>query len=102
MAGGNDDGGSAASEEDLHDDGQDSMLDTDEDSDDSEREKIEQSSKLSKRQQRELSNAPSTTSTNIDFTLESLVLKFPKLFTDAAPAMPKILITMSLNSTYTR
>lgn len=89
----------AASEEDLHDDDQDSMLDTDEDSDDSEEEKIEQGSKFSKRQQRELSNAPSTTSTNLDFTPESLALKFPTLFTDVAPPMPKILITTSLNST---
>jgi ribosome production factor 1 len=87
------------SEEEPQDDNQDSMLDSDEGSGDDEEDEKEQNSKSSKRRQREPSNAPSTTSTNLDLTPESLALKFPTLFTDTAPPTPKILITTSINST---
>jgi ribosome production factor 1 len=42
--------------------------------------------------------APSTTSTNLELTPESLALKFPTLFTEDAPPQPKILMTTSINS----
>ncbi|KAM3081472.1 Ribosome production factor 1 [Clarireedia jacksonii] len=48
---------------------------------------------------RAVSNAPSTTSTNLDLTPSSLSLKFPTLFSDEPPPSPKILLTTSLNST---
>ena len=77
------------------DDDQDSMLDSDEDS---ENYGIVESSSSSKRRQRASSNAPSTTSTNLDLTPDPLALKFPTLFSDEPPPIPKILITTSLNS----
>jgi ribosome production factor 1 len=49
--------------------------------------------------QRASSNAPSATSTNLDLTPSSLALKFPTLFSDEPPPVPKILLTTSLNST---
>jgi ribosome production factor 1 len=53
----------------------------------------------SSQQQRAASNAPSTTSTNLDLTPSSLALKFPTLFSDDPPPVPKILLTTSTNST---
>ncbi|KAI0887425.1 Brix-domain-containing protein [Annulohypoxylon maeteangense] len=48
---------------------------------------------------RDDSMAPSTTSTNLDLTPESLVAKFPSLFSDDGPAEPQVLVTTTLNST---
>ncbi|KAI1766415.1 Brix-domain-containing protein [Hypoxylon sp. FL1150] len=48
---------------------------------------------------RDDSLAPSTTSTNLDLTPESLVAKFPSLFSDDGPAEPQVLVTTTLNST---
>ncbi|TGO34684.1 hypothetical protein BHYA_0186g00140 [Botrytis hyacinthi] len=75
------------------DDDADSMLDSDSEkgSDDEDEE--------TKSRPRAVSNAPSTTSTNLDLTPSSLSLKFPTLFTDEPPPAPKILLTTSLNST---
>jgi len=79
-------------EEEEKDDDVDSMLDSDSGSeeDDEEPKKV---------RQRASSNAPSTTSTNLDLTPSSLALKFPTLFSDEPPPVPKILLTTSLNST---
>ncbi|KAF7864170.1 uncharacterized protein EAF02_010138 [Botrytis sinoallii] len=75
------------------DDDVDSMLDSDsEKGSDDEDEETES-------RPRAVSNAPSTTSTNLDLTPSSLFLKFPTLFTDEPPPAPKILLTTSLNST---
>lgn len=76
------------------DDDADSMLDPEESSD--EEDKEEQLSM--KRKQRAASNAPSTTSTNLDLTPDSLALKFPTLFSEDPLPTPKILITTSINS----
>ena len=54
---------------------------------------------LAKQARRDDSLAPSTTSTHLDLTPASLALKFPQLFSDEPPPMPKILVTTSLNST---
>jgi ribosome production factor 1 len=72
----------------------DSMLDSD-----SEADLEEEDSKVTHQRQRASSNAPSTTSTNLDLTPMSLALKFPTLFSDEPPPTPKILLTTSLNST---
>lgn len=90
-----DDGENEAADQDDEDD-RDSMLDSDEDEDG---EGGEKESKDAQRRQRAPSNAPSTTSTNLDLTPETLALKFPTLFSDGPPPMPKILITTSINST---
>jgi ribosome production factor 1 len=71
----------------------DSMLDSDSGSEEDE----EGEPKTAR--QRASSNAPSTTSTNLDLTPSSLTLKFPTLFSDEPPPVPKILLTTSLNST---
>ncbi|KAI1353137.1 Brix-domain-containing protein [Xylaria sp. FL0043] len=74
------------------DDDVDSMLDSDEDEDeDAATEPLPRQSSL----------APSIASTsNIDLTPESLLAKFPSLFSDnSRPAEPKILITTGLDST---
>jgi ribosome production factor 1 len=61
------------------------------------------SAENSRRRPRAASNAPSlapsTTSTNLDLTPDSLALKFPTLFSDDPPPVPKILLTTSINST---
>ncbi|KAI0998116.1 hypothetical protein K3495_g10077 [Podosphaera aphanis] len=75
---------------DEDDDDYDSMLDSD--SEDEEK-------KETKARRRASSNAPSTTSTNLDLTPSSLSLKFPTLFVDTPPPVPKILLTTSINST---
>ncbi len=43
--------------------------------------------------------APSTTSTSFDLTPESLLSKFPTLFSEEPLPFPKILVTTSLNAT---
>ncbi|CAG8977306.1 hypothetical protein HYALB_00012711 [Hymenoscyphus albidus] len=48
---------------------------------------------------RAASTAASTTSTNLDLTPDSLALKFPTLFSDEPPPVPKVLLTTSINST---
>jgi ribosome production factor 1 len=79
-------------EEEALEDEADSMLDSDSEDDDEE-------AKSSKQTPRASSTAPSTASTNLDLTPSSLVQKFPTLFTDEPPPIPKILLTTSLNST---
>ena len=78
------------------DDDADSMLDSESEGDeeDGDKENLNPSQRP-----RAASNAPSTTSTNLDLTPASLSLKFPTLFTDVPLPTPKILLTTSLNST---
>jgi ribosome production factor 1 len=81
-------------EDSTPDDDADSMLDSEESTD-----KEEKEDNLSaQRKQRAASNAPSTTSTNLDLTPDSLALKFPTIFSEEPPPIPKILITTSINS----
>ena len=84
----------AQQQADASDDGNDSMLGSDDDDDEATMAKARAKQVL-----RESSVAPSTTSTNLDLTPSSLALKFPTLFSDVPPPMPKILITTNLNST---
>jgi ribosome production factor 1 len=81
-------------EEEAIDDDADSMLGSD-----SEEDGEDEDPKSSKQRPRASSTAPSTTSTNLDLTPTSLALKFPTLFTEEPPPVPKILLTTSLNST---
>ncbi|KAF4630404.1 hypothetical protein G7Y89_g7737 [Cudoniella acicularis] len=81
--------------EESEDEDVDSMLDSDSENEDEDSEK----QKPSKQRPRAASNAPSTTSTNLDLTPSSLALKFPTLFSDEPPPVPKILLTTSINST---
>ncbi|KAG9239367.1 anticodon-binding protein [Amylocarpus encephaloides] len=74
----------------------DSMLDSDSEDEDGE---DGESRKKSRQRPRAASNAPSTTSTNLDLTPDSLALKFPTLFSDGPPPVPKVLLTTSINST---
>lgn len=83
--------------EEEKDDDADSMLDSDSESDEDGDEAKD--AKALKQRPRASSNAPSTTSTNLDLTPSSLALKFPTLFSDIPPPTPKILLTTSLNST---
>lgn len=74
----------------------DSMLGSDDDEDSDE----EGAAKARAKQViRDDSLAPSTTSTNLDLTPESLVAKFPSLFSEDGPAEPQVLVTTTLNST---
>ncbi|KAF6805863.1 RNA processing factor 1 [Colletotrichum sojae] len=85
------------------DDDADSMLASDDEEDEeaaaAKQAERERRREEKKRARRDDSMAPSTTSTNLDLTPSSLALKFPALFTDTPPPVPKILITTSLNST---
>ncbi|KAL3425476.1 brix domain-containing protein [Phlyctema vagabunda] len=81
-------------DDEAEDDDVDSMLGSDSESGS----ESETDEKASNRNQRAPSNAPSTTSTNLDLTPSSLSLKFPTLFSDEPPPAPKILLTTSLNS----
>ncbi|KAL7626248.1 Ribosome production factor 1 [Parahypoxylon ruwenzoriense] len=91
-----DDGGG---DEDGHDE-EDSMLGSDDEEEEEEESNEEAAAKArAKRVIRDDSLAPSTTSTNLDLTPESLVAKFPSLFSDDGPAEPQVLITTTLNST---
>ncbi|KAI5459964.1 anticodon-binding protein [Mariannaea sp. PMI_226] len=87
----------AENSEEDDDDDVDSMLDSDEEGDEAHQAALEK--KRERRARRDNSIAPSTTSTNLDLTPSSLAVKFPTLFSDLPPPMPKILITTSLNST---
>ena len=84
----------AEQEDSTPGDDADSMLDSEDNSDEEDKE----DSLSAKRKQRAASNAPSTTSTNLDLTPDSLALKFPSLFSEDPPPTPKILITTSINS----
>lgn len=84
-------------DEDEDDDDNDSMLATDDEDDEARQAAAERARE--KRARRDNSAAPSTTSTNLDLTPSSLTLKFPSLFNDLPPPVPKILVTTSLNST---
>ena len=86
-------------EEDAEtDDDADSMLDSD-DSDDDEVDDEKEEKKRLQRAQRTPSVAPSTTSTNLDLTPDSLTEEFKHLFADELPPVPKVLVTTSLNAT---
>jgi ribosome production factor 1 len=84
-------------EEEDEDDDADSMLDSDEDDYGHSEEKKEKAQ--SRRAQRIPSIAPSTASTNLDLTPDSLSQDFKHLFVDELPPLPKILVTTSLNAT---
>ena len=87
-------------EDDLEkDDDVDSMLGSDDENEEEEddEERMEKIQRL--RAQRQPSIAPSTTSTNLDLTPDSLSIQFKHLFCDEPPAMPKILVTTGLNGT---
>lgn len=98
-------GGEVGAEGEGEDDDEvDSMLgsgdddgDDDEDDDDKTQARIEKM--RAKRAERQPSVAPSTTSTNFDMTPAVLSAKFPNLFNDEPPRMPKVLVTTSINST---
>ncbi|KAI0542377.1 anticodon-binding protein [Xylaria digitata] len=79
------------------DENADSMLDSDSDSD----EKDHDEAAAAQSRPRQSSLAPSIASTsNLDLTPESLLTKFPSLFSDdSRPQEPKILITTGLDST---
>ncbi|POS80046.1 brix domain-containing protein [Diaporthe helianthi] len=89
-------------EKDGEDDEVDSMLGSDdeeeeEEDDDAAQKRIEKM--RTKRAERQPSVAHSTTSTNFDMTPAVLSKKFPNLFSDEPPRVPKVLVTTSLNST---
>ncbi|KAI8251121.1 Ribosome production factor 1 [Colletotrichum sp. SAR11_239] len=90
-------------EEEGDDSDADSMLASDDEDDEeaaeAKRAERERKREEKKRARRDNSAAPSTTSTNLDLTPSSLALKFPMLFTDTPPPVPKVLLTTSLNST---
>ncbi|KAK8089330.1 hypothetical protein PG997_004291 [Apiospora hydei] len=93
----------SAQDDEDDDDEVDSMLGSDDEGEEEEDEDEEgkdgaKSSNDLRRVIREDSTAPSI-ATTVDLTPESLVKKFPTLFSDDAPAEPKLLITTTLNST---
>ncbi|KAI1431647.1 Brix-domain-containing protein [Xylaria sp. CBS 124048] len=84
-------------EDQDHDSDADSMLDDDSDAEDKH---LDDEDTVSKFRPRQNSLAPSIASTNIDLTPESLLAKFPSLFSETSrPPEPKILITTGLDST---
>ncbi|CAI4219545.1 unnamed protein product [Parascedosporium putredinis] len=89
--------GEEASEDGGEEEGYDSMLEDDSDEEQERRKAIE------KKRKRDSSVAPSvtpsTTSTAIDLAPTSLVTKFPTLFTDDPPLVPKTLVTTGLRCT---
>lgn len=80
-------------EEEVIEDDVDSMLDSGSENEDDE------DAPKPKPRPRAASTAASTTSTNLDLTPDSLALKFPTLFSDETPPVPKVLLTTSINST---
>ncbi|EAA28054.3 Brix-domain-containing protein [Neurospora crassa] len=87
-------------EDEEKDDDADSMLDSDEEGDDDDEDAEERIERLrQERAQRKPSIAPSTTSTNLDMTPDSLTRQFPNLFNEEPPVDPKILVTTHLNGT---
>ncbi|KAI1105893.1 Brix-domain-containing protein [Jackrogersella minutella] len=90
----------AADEDDASendDEDEDSMLGSDREENESDEEAAAKA--RAKQVIRDDSLAPSTTSTNLDLSPESLVAKFPSLFSDDRPAVPQALVTTALNST---
>ncbi|KAL2122930.1 hypothetical protein VTJ04DRAFT_3385 [Mycothermus thermophilus] len=81
------------------DDDVDSMLGSDDDEDEDGEDKDREEEKQRQRAQRQPSLAPSTVSTNLDLTPDSLAKDFKYLFSDEPPPMPKILVTTGLNGT---
>ncbi|KXX74950.1 Ribosome production factor 1 [Madurella mycetomatis] len=81
------------------DDDVDSMLGSDDEEGDGEddEERLEKLQRL--RAQRNPSIVPSTTSTNLDLTPDTLATQFKNLFSDEPPPNPKILVTTGLNGT---
>ncbi|KAM7220229.1 Anticodon-binding protein [Rhypophila decipiens] len=92
------DGALEDDDEEMGDD-VDSMLGSDDEEDDDEEDGKKAERQRAQRQASIASMAPSTTSTNLDLTPDSLMKQFPNLFTDEPPATPKILVTTSLNAT---
>lgn len=86
-------------EEEDDDEDKDSMLGSDDDEDGDAEVPDVPKRKSEARSRRDTSAAPSTTSTNLDITPLSLFAKFPTLFTDLPPPVPKVLVTTSLHST---
>ncbi|KAL2263878.1 hypothetical protein VTK26DRAFT_4555 [Humicola hyalothermophila] len=86
-------------ENEEKDDDVDSMLGSDDENEEGEEdeERMEKLQRL--RAQRQPSIAPSTTSTNLDLTPDSLSTQFKHLFSDEPPPMPKVLVTTGLNGT---
>lgn len=98
-------GGEEASEDGAEEEGYDSMLEDDSDEEQERRKAIEKKRAKQQQQQRKRDSsvapsvAPSTTSTAIDLAPTSLVTKFPTLFTDDPPLVPKTLVTTGLRCT---
>ncbi|KAK1756070.1 ribosome production factor 1 [Echria macrotheca] len=87
-------------EDEPEDDDADSMLDFDEEMESGDEDEEAEDKKLRERRaERTPSIAPSTTSTNLDLTPDSLTQNFQHLFSEELPPYPKILVTTSLNST---
>ncbi|ETS85719.1 hypothetical protein PFICI_03744 [Pestalotiopsis fici W106-1] len=87
---------SAEDDEEAHDDDVDSMLGSEDEEDDDEDSEAAAQARA-RRAIREDSMAPSTTSTNLDLTPQTLIDRFPTLF--EAPPEPKVLVTTDLNAT---
>jgi ribosome production factor 1 len=86
-------------EEDAEkDDDVDSMLGSDDEEEGDDKEERHEKAQR-ERAQRQPSIAPSTVSTNLDITPDSLASQFKYLFSDEPPAMPKILVTTGINGT---
>ncbi|KAK4227657.1 ribosome production factor 1 [Podospora fimiseda] len=85
-------------DEEEKDSDADSMLDSDEEEENEEDDEEKMEKIRQKRSQRQPSIAPSTTSTNMDLTPDSLSRQFKYLFSDETPPVPKILVTTSLNA----
>ncbi|KAK4123170.1 Brix-domain-containing protein [Parathielavia appendiculata] len=81
------------------DDDVDSMLGSDDDGNEDQDEEERRAKAQRERAQRQPSIAPSTVSTNLDITPDSLASQFRYLFSDEPPVMPKILVTTGLNGT---
>ncbi|KAK3333636.1 anticodon-binding protein [Cercophora scortea] len=90
--------------DDAENEDNDSMLGSDDegksDDDEDDEDDEERMEKIrAQRAQRNPSLAPSTTSTNLDLTPDSLAIEFKQLFGDAPLEFPKVLVTTSLNAT---
>ncbi|KAL2015510.1 hypothetical protein VTK56DRAFT_5348 [Thermocarpiscus australiensis] len=81
------------------DDDVDSMLGSDDEDDEGEDDEERMEKIQRQRAQRNPSVAPSTTSTNLDLTPDTLAAQFRYLFSDEPPPMPKILVTTGINGT---
>ncbi|KAK0629762.1 anticodon-binding protein [Bombardia bombarda] len=85
---------------DEEDEDLDSMLGSDEEGQSENEDADERMERIrAERAQRNPSIAPSTTSTNLDLTPDSLTEEFKHLFTEQPLEFPKILVTTSLNAT---